>query len=68
MSKLRQQSSHFHFYDFDKLKKWFFDLDYQRWDKQLQQDVLEGKLETLAEEAITKAVVSIKLYSDITKI
>ena len=40
--------------DFEKLKKWFFDLDYQRWDQQLEQDVAEGKLETLAEEAITE--------------
>ena len=40
--------------DFEKLKKWFFDLDYQRWDQQLEQDVAEGKLETLAEEAIAE--------------
>ena len=40
--------------DFEKLKKWFLDLDYQRWDKQLEQDVAEGKLEALAEEAISE--------------
>ena len=40
--------------DFDKLKKWFFDLDYQRWDKQLEQDVSQGKLEALAEKAIAE--------------
>ena len=40
--------------DFEKLKKWFFDLDYQRWDRELEKDVAEGKLEALAEEAIAE--------------
>ena len=40
--------------DFEKLRKWFFDLDYQHWDKQLEQDIAEGKLEALAEEAIAE--------------
>ena len=40
--------------DFEKLRKWFFDLDYQRWDKQLEQDVADGKLEALADEAIAE--------------
>jgi hypothetical protein len=38
--------------DFQRLKQWFFDLDYQRWDDQLEQDIADGKLEALAEEAI----------------
>jgi hypothetical protein len=38
--------------EFKKLRKWFLDLDYQRWDKQLEQDIAEGKLEALADEAI----------------
>ena len=25
--------------EFEKLRRWFLDLDYQRWDKQLEQDV-----------------------------
>ncbi|MEL6460837.1 MAG: hypothetical protein AAFN00_05650 [Cyanobacteria bacterium J06558_2] len=28
------------------------DLDYQQWDEQLEQDIAEGKLEQLAQEAI----------------
>ncbi|MCC0179508.1 hypothetical protein I4641_21340 [Waterburya agarophytonicola K14] len=40
--------------EFEKLKKWFLDLDYQRWDKQLEQDVAAGKLEALGEEAIAE--------------
>ena len=38
--------------DFHKLRTWFLDLDYQQWDKQLQQDVIEGRLNALVEEAI----------------
>ncbi|MBW4659005.1 MAG: hypothetical protein KME15_10040 [Drouetiella hepatica Uher 2000/2452] len=38
--------------EFHRLKQWFFDVDYQRWDEQLEQDITEGKLDALAEEAI----------------
>lgn len=38
--------------EFQRLRQWFFDVDYQRWDEQIEQDVAEGKLEALAEEAI----------------
>lgn len=38
--------------EFQRLRQWFFDLDYQRWDEQLEKDVANGKLEDLAEEAI----------------
>ena len=38
--------------EFQRLRQWFFDLDYQRWDEQLEQDVANGELEALAEEAI----------------
>lgn len=40
--------------DFNKLRKWFLDLDDRRWDRQLEQDVAEGKLEALGEEAIAE--------------
>lgn len=35
-----------------QLIKWFLDLDYQRWDEQLEKDIADGKLEGLAQEAI----------------
>jgi hypothetical protein len=38
--------------EFEQLLEWFFDLDYQRWDEQLEKDVADGKLEELAQEAI----------------
>ena len=41
-------------HEFEKLKQWFFDLDYQRWDKQIEQDIADGHLEAFAQEAITE--------------
>ncbi|MFB2892976.1 hypothetical protein NIES2119_03735 [[Phormidium ambiguum] IAM M-71] len=38
--------------EFEKLLKWVADLDYQRWDEQLEKDIADGKLEALAQEAI----------------
>ncbi|MGL5080861.1 MAG: hypothetical protein ACRC8A_05190 [Microcoleaceae cyanobacterium] len=38
--------------EFEKLRLWFLDLDYERWDKQIEQDIENGKLETFAQEAI----------------
>jgi hypothetical protein len=38
--------------DFNQLLEWFFDLDYQRWDEQLEDDIAAGKLDSLAEEAL----------------
>ncbi len=38
--------------EFQKLLEWFYDLDYQRWDEQLEKDIADCKLEDLAQEAI----------------
>jgi hypothetical protein len=38
--------------EFNRLRQWLADVDYQRWDEQLEQDINEGKLDALAEEAI----------------
>ncbi len=40
--------------EFQQLRKWLSDLDYERWDQQLEQNVADGKLEALAEEAIAE--------------
>jgi hypothetical protein len=40
--------------EFQRLKQWFADVGYQRWDRQLEQDVTDGKLDALAEEAIAE--------------
>ncbi|MBW4667044.1 MAG: hypothetical protein KME60_06245 [Cyanomargarita calcarea GSE-NOS-MK-12-04C] len=38
--------------EYQKLLEWFEELDNQRWDKQLEKDIADGKLEDLAQEAI----------------
>lgn len=40
--------------EFERLRRWFFDLDYDRWDAQIEQDIAGGKLEALAQEAIAE--------------
>jgi len=40
--------------DFTKLRNWLLDLDYLQWDQQLEQDIKEGKLDTLAQEALAE--------------
>jgi hypothetical protein len=38
--------------EFQRLRQWPLDVNYQRWDEQLEQDVTNGKLDALAEKAI----------------
>ena len=40
--------------EFERLRLWFLDLDYDRWDGQLERDIADGKLEALAQEAIAE--------------
>lgn len=40
--------------EYKELSKWFADRDYQLWDEQLEQDIKDGKLEALAQEAIAE--------------
>jgi hypothetical protein len=40
--------------EFQKLRQWFSDVDYQRWDEQVERDIADGKLDALAEEAISE--------------
>ncbi|GCL49829.1 hypothetical protein NIES3804_13870 [Microcystis aeruginosa NIES-3804] len=39
---------------FQQLRQWILEIDYQRWDEQLEQDIADGKLEALAAEAIAE--------------
>lgn len=38
--------------EYRRFSNWFFDFDYQHWDKQLEQDIADGKLDALAAEDI----------------
>lgn len=40
--------------EFRRLRQWLSDVDYQRWDEQLERDVADGKLNALAEGAIAE--------------
>jgi uncharacterized protein (DUF433 family) len=37
--------------DFGRLRQWFVEKDWERWDKQLESDVATGKLDFLLDEA-----------------
>lgn len=37
--------------DYARLRQWFAELDWQRWDSQLEADAAAGKLDFLLEEA-----------------
>ena len=39
--------------DFSRLRRWFAEQDWQRWDRQLETDVTAGKLDFLIEEALS---------------
>jgi hypothetical protein len=49
-------------HDFEKLRQWFLNLDYERWDEQIERDIADGKLEALAEEALAKFTESINEF------
>jgi hypothetical protein len=40
--------------EFQRLRQWVLDVDYDRWDEQIEQDIADGKLEALAAEAIAE--------------
>ncbi len=39
--------------DFLRLRRWFAEKDWERWNKQLESDVAEGKLDFLLAEALS---------------
>jgi len=38
--------------EFSELRDWMLDQDWERWDKQIERDAAEGKLEPLFERAL----------------
>lgn len=54
MNKLKRQFLNLSEQDFSKLRNWLLDLDYQEWDKQLEQDIIKGKLDDIASEALAE--------------
>lgn len=40
--------------EFEQLREWLLEVDFKRWDRQIEQDAAEGKLDALANEAIAE--------------
>jgi hypothetical protein len=40
--------------DYARLRQWFADRDWERWDRQIEEDDASGKLDFLVEEAVTE--------------
>ena len=40
--------------DFEALKQWLADLDYDHWEQKIEQDIANGRLEALAQEALAE--------------
>ena len=40
--------------DFARLRKWFYERDWERWDKEIEEDSKSGKLDFLVEQAFSK--------------
>jgi hypothetical protein len=40
--------------DFAAFRRWFLELDWERWDKQIERDVQDGKLDDLLNEALAE--------------
>jgi hypothetical protein len=38
--------------DFERLRRWFAERDWQRWDRQLEEDVAAGKLDFLLKKGL----------------
>ena len=37
--------------DYAQLSRWFHELDWERWDAEIEQDARDGKLDSLVEQA-----------------
>lgn len=38
-------------FEYKKLRKWFIEMDWKKWDKQITDDSMKGELDFLIEEA-----------------
>ena len=40
--------------DFARLREWFYERDWERWDKEIESDSRSGKLDFLVKEALSE--------------
>ena len=42
--------------EFARLREWFYERDWERWDREIEEDSKSGKLDFLVKEALTEKV------------
>ncbi|MBW1927519.1 MAG: hypothetical protein JRJ13_00005 [Deltaproteobacteria bacterium] len=42
--------------EFARLREWFYERDWERWDREIEEDSRSGKLDFLVKEALTEKV------------
>ena len=52
VESLQQQIQELSAEELAELRDWFLELDWRRWDAQLEQDVRAGRLDDLADQAL----------------
>lgn len=40
--------------EFARVREWFYELDWERWDREIEEDSKSGKLDFLVKEALTE--------------
>ena len=45
--------------DYIQLRRWFFDKDWEKWDKQIEEDSESGRLDFLLKEAIDEKEIGV---------
>lgn len=54
IDKIKSAITHLPDKEFDTFVDWFEKFEEERWDKELEKDITEGKLDNLADEALNE--------------
>ena len=54
IDKIKSAITHLPDKEFDTFVDWFEKFEEERWDKELEKDIAEGKLDNLADEALNE--------------
>ena len=52
LEKLQSEIASLPRQDYESLRRWFWDRDWQEWDREIEADSQDGKLDFLIEEAL----------------
>ena len=53
LSEIEQSVAKLQENDFAKFRQWFWEYENEKWDKRIEQDIADKKLDTLASKAIS---------------